>query len=78
MREVRVVKDEFLVGAKLIDRCAAAFALEKLQDFAVGGGKDRRFRGRGNIDGIVRTTFRSGVREGVEQLFRSDTCNRDD
>ncbi len=78
MREVGVIKNEFLIGAELIDRSAAAFALEELQNFAVSGGENGRFRGRGDVDRIVRTAFRSRIREGVEQLFGTDTGDGDD
>lgn len=78
VREVRVVKDQFLIGTELIDRRAAAFALKEPLNLAVTSGKDGSFSGCGNIDGIVYAAFGTCGVKGVDQLFRSDAGNWDD
>src|SRR5215475_7701009 len=67
MREVRVVEDQFLIGAELIDRRAAAFAMEELLNLAVGGSKYGCFSGGGNVDRIVNAAFGTRGVEGVDQ-----------
>ncbi len=76
--EVRVVEHELLVGAELIDRGAAAFALEEFDDFAVGGRDDSSACGRGNIDRVVDARLRTRVGKRVRQLIRSDANDRND
>lgn len=78
MRKVCVVEDHFLIGTELIDGRAAAFALKELLNLAVGGGEDGSFSGCGNVDGIVYAAFRARGVEGVDQLVRSNSGNRDD
>ena len=53
MREVRVVKDELLIGAELIDRGAAAFALKELLNLAVSGSKHGSFSSGWDVDCVV-------------------------
>src|SRR6185369_4676612 len=72
-----VIEDELLVRGELIDRRAALFALEEFQDLAVGSSEDGRFGGSRYIDGVMLSAFRSCVGIGVDQLIRTDTCNRD-
>ena len=78
MREVRVVEDHFLIRTELIDRRAAAFALKELLNLAVSSGKDWSFSRSGNVDGVVHAAFGARRVEGVDQLFRSDSGDRDD
>src|ERR1043166_6926344 len=78
MREVRVVKDQFLIDAELINRGAAAFALKEFQNLAAGSGEHGRFSSGGNIDRIVYATFRPRVVEGIEQLFGFDSGDGND
>ncbi len=76
--EMSVIENEFLVGAELIDRYAAALAREESDDLAVGGSHDRR-AGRGrNIDRVVDASFRTRVGESVQQLIGSDANYRND
>ena len=78
VREVRVVEDQFLIGAELIDGRAAAFALKELLNLAVSGGKDGSFSSGGDVDRVVNTAFGTRGVKGVDQLFRPDSGDRDD
>ena len=78
VREVGIVKDQFLVGAELIDRRAAAFALKELLNFAVSSSQDGSFSSSGNVNRIVNAAFRARGVEGVDQLFRPDSGDRND
>ena len=78
VREVRVIKDQLLIGAELIDRCTAAFALKELLNLAVSGGKDGSFSSSGDVDRIVNTAFGARGVKGVDQLFRFDSSDRND
>jgi hypothetical protein len=70
MRKVRVVEDQFLIGTELIDRSATFFALEELDDLAVGSSDNWSFGRSRNIYSIVRSAFRPRITVGVEQLVR--------
>ena len=78
VREVCVVKDQLLIGAELIDRRAAAFALKEFLNLAVSSGKHGSFSSGGNVDRIVNAAFGARGVEGVDQLFRFDSGDRDD
>ena len=78
VREVRVVEDQFLIGAELIDRRAAAFALKELLNLAVSGGKDGSFSSSGDVDRVVNTAFGARGVKGVDELFRTDSGDRND
>lgn len=78
VREVGVVKDQFLVGAELIDRRAAAFALKEFLNLAVSSGKHGSFGGGGYVDRIVNAAFGACGVEGIDQLFRFDAGDGDD
>src|SRR5215211_2258974 len=78
MCEVSVVKDQILVRVKLIDRDAAAFALEELDDLAICGSNYGSFGGCGDIDRVVYAAFGARIVEGVEQLFWSNSGNGND
>ena len=78
MREVRVVKDHFLIGADLIDRRATAFALEELLNLAVSSGKDGSFGRSGNVDRIVNAALGARGVEGIDQLIWSNSRDRND
>lgn len=78
VREVGVVKDQFLVGAELINGCAAAFALKELLNLAVSSSQDGSFSSSGNVNRVVNAAFGARGVEGVDQLFRPDSGDRND
>ena len=45
---------------------------------AVSSGKDGSFSSCGNVDRVVNAAFGACVGEGVDQLFRSDSGDRND
>src|SRR6266705_1040958 len=57
--EMRVIVDEFAINACLIDRSAATLALKELHNWPVRCRQYTCSLWRGNIDGIVDTTFRA-------------------
>ena len=75
--QVRIVEDKLPIGSRLVDRYAAALAIEELYDLAIGCSDNWRSGGSRNIDRIVLAVFRTSGRECVDQLFRANACNRD-
>jgi len=78
VREVCVIKDHFLIGAELVNRRAAAFTLEEFLNFAICCRKDGSFSSSGNVDRIVNAALGARGVEGVDQLIRSNSGDRDD
>src|SRR5215212_5691328 len=70
---MRVIEDHLLIAAELVDRRPTAFALKQLQDLAVSSREYGRIRRRHDVDSIVSPAFRTALREGVDQLIRTDT-----
>src|SRR5215213_2583151 len=77
-REVGVVEDEVMVCTELIDGRAAAVAVEELENFTICGSEYGCFSRGGNVDSVVYAAFRARVVEGVKQLIRAHTGDRDD
>ena len=69
MRKVRVVIDELLVRAELIDGRAAAIAMKEFQNLPICCGKHGSFSGRGNIDRVVHASFGTRFVERIDQLL---------
>lgn len=76
--EMSVIEHELFVGAELVNRRAAAFALEEFDDLAVGCGHDRGAGWSGNVDGVMNSSFRASVGKSVKQLIWSDAGDGDE
>ena len=63
--QVRVVVNELVVCAQLVNGRATAVALKKFQNGSVGDGEHRCSFGRGNINRVVNAAFGPGVRKRV-------------
>lgn len=74
--QVSVIEHELSVTVELIDCGAAALALKKFDNLAIGRCNDRRAGRRWDIDRIVRPTFRTRISKSIEQLFGLHAGNR--
>ena len=76
--EVCVVVDKLTISAELINGCAAAFALKEFHDRTVRRGNYWSTPRSWYINRIVNMSFRSRFREGIPQLLRPHSGNRND
>jgi len=74
--QMRVVVTPAPTGLELVDRQAAAFAVEQFFHRAVGHRQDRRTGIGHDVDGIVHAAFAACIGERIAQLGGQDALHR--